>query len=64
MDSGSTTNGGINTVQQVFLVTVAAVNQAPTLATIPNPAPILENAGQQTVPLTGISDGEQRGHRP
>ena len=31
---------------------------AQTLATISNPAPILENAGQQTVSLSGISDGD------
>ena len=58
MDNGTVTNGGVATIQQTFFVTVAAVNQAPTLNTIPNPAPILENAGQQTVPLSGISDGD------
>ena len=57
MDDGGTANGGVDTVTQTFFVTVAAVNQAPTLATIPNPAPILENAGQQTVTLSGIADG-------
>ena len=57
MDDGGVTNNGVDTIQQTFTVTVAAVNQAPTLAMIPNPAPILENAGQQTVTVGGISDG-------
>ena len=58
MDNGGVTNGGVNIIQQTFFVTVAAVNQPPTLAMISNPAPILENAGQQTVSVSGISDGD------
>src|SRR5206468_1759949 len=57
MDDGGTANGGIDTITQSFTVTVTAVNQTPTLDVIPNPQDILENAGQQTVNLTGITAG-------
>ena len=42
---------------QTFTVVVNPVNQAPTLNPIPNPAALAENAGPQTIPLTGISIG-------
>ncbi|HSX58616.1 MAG TPA: Ig-like domain-containing protein [Tahibacter sp.] len=38
-------------------VTTAAINDAPTLAAIPNPAPIPPNAGLQTIALSGIGAG-------
>ena len=58
MDNGSTANGGVNSVSQNFTVTVNPVNQAPTLGTIADPAPIAENTtALQTVNLTGISAG-------
>ncbi len=38
-------------------ITVNPVNDAPTLNTISNPAAILEDAGLQTVNLSGISEG-------
>ena len=58
MDSGGTANGGVDTLTQTFNVTVTQVNQPPTLDPIivTNPV-ILENAGQQTINLTGISPG-------
>ena len=58
MDSGGTANGGVDTLTQSFTVTVTPVNQPPTLAPIvvANPV-ILENAGQQTINLTGIGPG-------
>src|SRR5204862_37324 len=51
-------NGGLsnNTVVRSFTVTVNPVNYAPTLDPISN-LTITENAGQQTVNLTGISSG-------
>jgi hypothetical protein len=51
-------NGGAsnNIVTQTFTVTVNGVNQAPTLNAISN-LTINENAGLQTVNLTGISSG-------
>src|SRR5436190_2154422 len=51
-------NGGLsnNTVVRSFSVTVNPVNYAPTLDPISN-LTITENAGQQTVNLTGISSG-------
>ncbi|HEX5220637.1 MAG TPA: Ig-like domain-containing protein [Verrucomicrobiae bacterium] len=45
-----------NTAVQVFTVTVNSVNDAPTLSTIANLS-IPENAGLQTVSLTGIGTG-------
>ena len=45
-----------NTVTQTFLVTVTAVNDTPTLDPLPN-LTFNENAGLQTVNLTGISSG-------
>jgi VCBS repeat-containing protein len=38
-------------------ITVNAVNDAPTLAAIPDPAAILEDAGAQTISLTGVGTG-------
>jgi hypothetical protein len=55
-DNGGTANGGVDTTTRTFTVTVTPANQAPTLDSI-SPVNILENAGQQTVTLTGISSG-------
>jgi hypothetical protein len=57
MDNGGTANGGANFVARAFTVNVTPVNDAPTLAAIPDPAPILQDAGQQIVGLAGISAG-------
>lgn len=56
-DSGGTTNGGVNQFVRTFTVSVTPVNDEPTLATIPNPAPIVQNDPQQTILLSGISAG-------
>jgi hypothetical protein len=48
--------GSNNIVSQIFTVTVAAVNQPPTLDSVNN-VTINENSGQQTVNLTGITSG-------
>ena len=56
-DNGGTANGGVNAVTNTFTVTVNPNNDAPTLTTIGNPAAILEDAGQQTINLTGITAG-------
>lgn len=56
-DSGGTANGGVNTVSRTFTVTVTTVNDAPTLDPITSPAAILEDAGAQTINLSGISAG-------
>ncbi|MCY2990031.1 MAG: tandem-95 repeat protein, partial [Planctomycetota bacterium] len=58
--ASTSSNGGItafSTATEVASVTVTAVNDAPTLAPIPDPAAIQEDAGQQTVNLGGISAG-------
>ncbi len=57
-DNGGTANGGVDSVgPQSFTITITAVNDPPTLTAIPDPAPILEDAAQQTVNLAGISPG-------
>lgn len=56
-DDGGTANGGINTVQRTFTVNVTAVNDAPTLAAISDPALLPISSPQQTVNLSGISEG-------
>jgi hypothetical protein len=54
VSDGGTENGF---VEKTFTVTVNAVNDAPTLADIANPAAINEDAAEQTVNLSGISTG-------
>jgi hypothetical protein len=54
-DSGGTANGGDDTIQRTFTVDVLDINDEPTLALIADPADILEDAGLQTVNLTGIA---------
>ncbi len=56
-DNGGTANGGNDTLTQIYDVFVTAVNDAPTLSPISNPAPILEDVGQQTINLSGITTG-------
>jgi hypothetical protein len=55
-DNGGTANGGVDSVTNTFTVTVNPVNDPPTLNPIGN-LTINENAGQQTVNLSGISSG-------
>jgi gliding motility-associated-like protein len=54
VDDGQAAN---NTVSKTFTVTVNAVNDQPTLADIADPTAIDEDAGEQTVNLSGISAG-------
>lgn len=56
-DNGGTVNGGSNTFSRTFTVAVAPVNDQPTLNVISDPAAINEDAGEQTVGLSGISNG-------
>ncbi len=58
-DDGGTTNNGTNAISQTFTVTISA-NEAPLLNAIPNPAPIDENSGTQTVNLAGIKTGSNQ----
>ena len=56
-DDGGTANGGVDTSPpQTFILTVNGVNDPPTLDPIA-PWTIAEDAGPQTVDLTGISAG-------
>ncbi len=56
-DDGGNTNGGVDAITRTFTVKVTQVNDPPTLDIITNPQPILENAGLQSINLTGISAG-------
>jgi len=56
-DDGGTADGGVDTTAVTFTVTVRFVNTAPTLNPLAN-LTMNENAGQQTVNLTGISAGD------
>src|SRR5262249_33447067 len=56
-DSGGTTNNGVDTVTRTFTVSVTPVNDPPTPDPIPHPQAILQDAGQQTISLPGISAG-------
>jgi hypothetical protein len=57
-DNGGTANGGIDTsASQPFTINVISVNDAPTLDTISDPVAISEDAGLQTVNLSGIGPG-------
>ena len=42
-----------------FHVEVAAVNDAPTLDPIPDPDPVSDDSGEQTIHLSGITDGDE-----
>ena len=55
-DNGGTANGGVAAVTNTFTITVTAVNDAPTLATLAN-LTLTEGAGLQTVNLSGLSSG-------
>lgn len=58
-DNGGTKNGGIDTSEErLFTIRVGNINDPPTLDAIPSPLVILEDAGEQTVQLTGISAGD------
>ncbi len=56
MDNGGTLNGGVDKTSVQFTVTVNQVNVPPTIDT-PSNLTIDENAGEQTVNLTGITSG-------
>src|SRR5207249_692439 len=55
-DTGGVANGGIDSITNSFTVTVVPVNDPPTLNAITN-LTIIEEAGLQTVNLSGISVG-------
>jgi VCBS repeat-containing protein len=50
-------DGQANSNVAIVVITVSDINDPPTLNAISNPAAILEDAGQQTVNLSGISAG-------
>ena len=56
-DSGGTELGGVDRITRTFTVTVLPVNDAPTLNIIPR-LDLYENAGPQTVSLSGITAGD------
>ena len=56
-EAGSRVTWGSQALETGFLPAAGLHNAAPTLAAIPNPVAILEDAAQQTVKLAGISAG-------
>lgn len=56
-DNGGIAGGGLDATARTFTVNVTPVNDAPTLDPIANPPAIQQNAGQQTVNLSGIAAG-------
>ena len=57
-DDAGTALGGDDEVSTDFDITINPINDPPTITTIPDPYPILEDATQQTVVMAGISDGD------
>ncbi|MCF7765025.1 MAG: hypothetical protein K9N62_15260 [Verrucomicrobia bacterium] len=57
LDGDLNSSGDNLSVSRTFTVTVNPVNDPPTLAAINNPVAIDEDAGQQTIALTGIGSG-------
>ncbi|MBC9784636.1 tandem-95 repeat protein [Heliobacterium chlorum] len=57
-DNGGTANGGVDSTEQTFMITVNAVNDAPSFIKGTNQE-VVEDAGAQTIPgwATGISAG-------
>ena len=64
LDNNLATPGDNGTFSRQFTVTVTGVNDPPTLDAIPDPAPIAEDAGLQTVNLTGITAGTGESTQP
>jgi uncharacterized repeat protein (TIGR01451 family) len=56
-DEGSNATPNVNFIERTFVVTVAAVNDAPTLDAL-NDLNLEEDAAQQTIALAGIADGD------
>ncbi len=63
-DNGGTDHGAVNFVEKTFAVMVNPVNDPPTLADIPDPTPVDEDAGEQSVALTGITGGPNEVGQP
>lgn len=57
-DNGSNVPPNVNLTSRTFTVVVNAVNDEPTLDPIVSPITIDEDAPLQTIPLTGITDGD------
>jgi serine/threonine protein kinase len=56
-DNGGTANGGVDTFQRTFQVTINALNDAPVFNQISNPPPVLEDSGSSSVTITGVAPG-------
>ncbi len=53
-------DGNLDSDNGTIIVSVTPVNDAPTISDISNPADILESASEQTINLSGITDGDPR----
>ena len=56
-DTGGTANGGVDVFERTFNVQVVAINDRPTIGAIAN-RNLEDIAGEQTVTLSGLSDGD------
>ena len=57
-DDGGAENGGDDSIEITFDVEVTAVNDEPLIDVISDPGAILEDASEQTISLSGISDND------
>ena len=51
-------NGEYSTATYIMTINVTAVNDIPTITQVSDPSAILEDAGAQTISLSGIGDGD------
>lgn len=58
LDGDFLTLGDNLSYEQDFVLTINPINDLPTISSITNPSAILEDAGQQTINLTGLSSGD------
>ena len=63
LDGDLNTSGGQRTTSRTFTVMVSAVNHAPTLEAISSRAAINEDAGTQTLTLSGLEPARRKPER-
>jgi len=57
-DNGGTENNGVDSTTISFPICITPVNDAPVMDATPNRIPLLKNAGEQCITLTGLADGD------
>ena len=58
-DNGGTEHNGVNSTRISFMTQINWINLPPMINQISDPAPIFEDAGQQIIIMSGITDGNQ-----